>query len=76
MNNDNQKLTQKEFYLFKSVSLIDKFNFYEYLSIMLDWWVTIVAALESVNKKIATYNDLKVNIESLEVKRKKREEKA
>lgn len=52
MNNDNQKLTQKEFYLFKSVSLIDKFNFYEYLSIMLDWWVTIVAALESVNKKI------------------------
>jgi len=36
-NNETSKaLGEKEFYLFKSVSLLDKFNFYEYLSIMLD----------------------------------------
>lgn len=49
--NEN-KIAEKEFYIFKSVSLIDKFNFYEYLSIMLDGWVTIVAALDSVTNKI------------------------
>jgi hypothetical protein len=27
---------EKEFYIFKKVSLLDKFNFYEYLAIMLD----------------------------------------
>ncbi len=54
MNNNiqNQNSEEKQFYLFKSVSLADKFNFYEYLSIMLDGGVTITLALESVNKKI------------------------
>lgn len=51
-NNKTESSLEKEFYLFKTVSLLDKFNFYEYLSIMLDWWVTIVSALESVIKKI------------------------
>lgn len=54
MNNSNIKTDtiEKEFYIFKSVSLIDKFNFYEYLSIMLDGGVTITSSLESVSKKI------------------------
>jgi len=54
MNNVNEKksLDEKEFYIFKTVSLNDKFNFYEYLSVMLDWWVTIVASLNSVVKRV------------------------
>ena len=31
---------------------MDKFNFYEYLSIMLDWWVTITQSLQWVQDKI------------------------
>ena len=46
MQEKNSSLSEKQFYLFRSVSLVDKFNFYEYLSIMLDWWVTIVSSLE------------------------------
>lgn len=64
MNNlDNKEnVFEKEFYLFKSISLIDKFNFYEYLSIMLDWWVTITSALESVSNKIKNlYFKKKIN---------------
>jgi len=48
----NQKQDQKQYYFFKKVSLVDKFNFYEYLSIMLDGGVTITSALDSVTKKI------------------------
>jgi hypothetical protein len=44
MENSNIKKTfddmleqkDKEFYFFKKVSLVDKYNFYEYLSVMLD----------------------------------------
>jgi len=36
----------------QKVSLKDKFNFYEYLSVMLDGWVTISETLESVQSKI------------------------
>lgn len=54
MNNWNEQINvlEKEFYLFKKVSLMDKFNFYEYLSIMLDGGVTITESLESVWKKM------------------------
>jgi len=38
--------------IFQKVSIVDKFNFYEYLSVMLDWWVTISETLESVQTKI------------------------
>ena len=38
--------------LFQRVSLSEKFNFYEYLSVMLDGWVTISEALSSVQSKI------------------------
>ncbi len=36
----------------KKISLVDKFNFYEYLSIMLDGGVTISETLDSVQSKI------------------------
>ncbi|MDA9129453.1 type II secretion system F family protein [Candidatus Gracilibacteria bacterium] len=38
--------------MFQKVSLIDKFNFYEYLSVMLDGGVTISETLGSVQTKI------------------------
>lgn len=38
--------------IFQKASLKDKFNFYEYLSVMLDGWVTISETLESVQTKI------------------------
>lgn len=40
------------FSFFSKVSLVDKFNFYEYLSVMLDWGVTISETLDSVQTKI------------------------
>ncbi len=36
----------------KRVSLVDKYNFYEYLSVMLDSWVGLSSALEWVSEKI------------------------
>ncbi|MGE4444163.1 MAG: type II secretion system F family protein [Candidatus Altimarinota bacterium] len=50
--NSEKKEEQKQYYFFKKISLVDKFNFYEYLSIMLDGGVTITSALDSVSKKI------------------------
>lgn len=38
--------------IFKKVSIVDKFNFYEYMSVMLDWWVAISETLDSVQSKI------------------------
>lgn len=52
MKDDKSSVLEKDFYLFKKVSLLDKFNFYEYLSVMLDGWVTIVSSLDSVTEKI------------------------
>lgn len=37
---------------FQKVSIVEKFNFYEYLSVMLDGGVTISEALESVQSKL------------------------
>lgn len=50
--NKTPDVFEKNFYLFKKVSLKDKVNFYEYLSIMLDGWVSIIEALESAKQKI------------------------
>lgn len=50
-NTNNYQKEEKQ-YFFKKISLMDKFNFYEYLSIMLDWWLTITSALDSVSKKM------------------------
>lgn len=38
--------------MFRKISLVDKFNFYEYLSVMLDGGVTISETLDSVQTKI------------------------
>ena len=38
--------------LFQGISLAEKFNFYEYLAVMLDGWVSISEALESVQSKL------------------------
>lgn len=43
-----------QFIIFKKVSLIDKYNFYEYLSVMIDWGVSIIETLESVESKITS----------------------
>lgn len=52
MNPTKKDISEKELFLFKKVSLIDKFNFYEYISVMLDSWVWIGEALESVMDKV------------------------
>lgn len=40
------------FHLFKKASILDKVNFYDYLSVMLDGWVWISEILQSVQTKI------------------------
>ncbi len=49
-NTQNNK--QKEIIFFKSVSSVEKYNFFEYLSVMVDSWVTISDALDSVLARI------------------------
>ena len=51
-NQNQNKQQKKSFYVFKQVKVMDKYNFYEYLSVMLDGWVTISETLESVQAKI------------------------
>lgn len=61
---------QDSFYLFKKVSLMDKSNFFDYIWMMLEWWVTIWEALNSVSNKIknqffvSKINELKMYISS------------
>lgn len=43
---------KQEFILFKKVWLVDKYNFFEYIAVMLDGWVWITESLESVSSKI------------------------
>lgn len=42
----------KDIILFKWVSIVDKYNFFEYISIMIDSWVTVSESLASVKTKI------------------------
>ncbi len=51
MQQKKEKKQQKKYYLSKKVSDLDKNIFYEYLSIMLDWWVSITKALDSAWKR-------------------------
>lgn len=48
---ENIKKQETNFYIFKKVSIKDKYNFYEYLSVMLDSWISISEALESVSSR-------------------------
>jgi len=62
MENTKEKdIYSKNITLFKTVSLKDKYNFYEYLSVMLDGGVSIIESLESVESKITSpYFKLKI----------------
>lgn len=51
---ENIEKEENHIIIFKSVSLIDKYNFYEYLWVMIDWWVSVTESLESVNSKITS----------------------
>lgn len=48
------KKKNKQIIFFKSVWLVDKYNFYEYIAVMLEWWIWVTEALESVNSKITS----------------------
>ena len=52
MKKEEKNNLNKDFILFKSVSDIEKYNFYEYLSVMIDAWVWFADALNSVQKRI------------------------
>ncbi len=47
-----KEINEKDIIIFKRISDLDKYNFYEYLSVMLDSWVWVVEALESVQEKL------------------------
>lgn len=51
MENNN---LNKELILVKKVWITDKYNFYEYISVMLEWWVWVTESLESVSSKITS----------------------
>jgi len=61
MEKKEKNILDKKFILSKKISIIDKYNFYEYLSIMLDWGVSISESLESVLEKVTSeYFKLKI----------------
>lgn len=45
---------EKNIILFKTISLVDKYNFYEYISVMIDGWVPITEALFSVSSQVSS----------------------
>ncbi len=51
---NNQSLKNKQIILFKSVSQLDKANFFEYISVMVDGWVSITESLDSVEAKVSS----------------------
>lgn len=51
-NKTQEKSSKSNIYIFKNVWDLDKANFYDYISTMLDGWVNITTALDSVTKKI------------------------
>ena len=51
-NNTIKNIENTQVIFFKNVSIKDKYNFYEYLSVMLDWWVSLIEALDSVQSRV------------------------
>ena len=51
---NKSSIADKQIMLFKSVSQIDKANFFEYISVMVDGWVSITESLESVEAKVSS----------------------
>ncbi len=59
---EEKKNLNKEIILRKKIWVVDKYNFYEYISVMLDWWVWVTEALKSVESKISSpYFKQKIN---------------
>lgn len=52
IQNHHEEQIYDNFYLFKKVSLVDKYNFYDYVWVMIEWWVSISEALSSIWKKV------------------------
>ncbi len=52
MENSKNIENKQEHIFFKNIWLVDKYNFYEYMSVMLDWWVSLVEALETVSSRV------------------------
>lgn len=52
--NKEESLSSKQIILFKKVSMVDKYNFFEYLAVMIDGGVSITEALDSVENKISS----------------------
>jgi type IV pilus assembly protein PilC len=52
--NKEENLSSKQIILFKKVSMVDKYNFFEYLAVMIDGGVSITEALDSVENKISS----------------------
>jgi type II secretory pathway component PulF len=44
----------KQYIFFKKIDALEKANFYEYLSVMIDGGVSIIEALDSVESKISS----------------------
>lgn len=53
-HNNIQENQPKQYMLFKNINALDKANFYEYLSVMIDGWVSITESLDSVESKISS----------------------
>lgn len=71
--NDNYKeieetnsLSEKKFYIFKKVSFMEKSNFFEFLSVMLDSGVNFIQALDSFKER-AKNEFFKEKIEELKI---------
>ena len=53
-NKSNQDILKKEFVFSTKVSMVDKHNFYEYLWVMIDGWVSLNEWLSSVCEKLSS----------------------
>jgi|GEM_PF-1824388 len=67
---NKQDTMNKPIIFSKKVNLVDKYNFYEYLAVMLDGGVSIEETLSSVSSKVTSpyfkekINELKVYVSS------------
>lgn len=52
MKTENKK--NNDIIIFKKVWLVDKYNFYEYIAVMIDGWVWVTEALSTVKDKITS----------------------
>jgi len=53
-NSKKNDLYNNDFFLFKKVWIIEKYNFYEYIAVMIDGWVSVVESLKTVESKVTS----------------------